>query len=152
IRRSAYTQLGPVDELVATTANNGPAVLAAVKKADIPNVDGVLPLTTLPASVSTTGADVKAEPRAQVVEADFAAAHDFGGNAGATGISGSTPGPGEAVLGEDLAGTLNARPGEVVVVHAFGTQLPLHVTRIVPRTGVAGLLTLDGANDASPNI
>jgi putative ABC transport system permease protein len=152
IRRSAYTQLGPVDELVATTADHGPAVVAAVRRANLPAVDGVLPLTTLQASVSSTGPDVKAEPRAQVIETDFTAARAFGGNPAATGISGSTPAPGEAVVGEDLAQTLDVRAGDDVVVHAFGTQQPLRVTRIVPRIGVAGLLTLDGANLASPNI
>ena len=55
------------------------------------------------ASVASTGRRVRAAPKAQLLETDFAAARRFGGDAHATGISGPTPGPGEAAIGADLA-------------------------------------------------
>ena len=70
-----------------------------------PNVDGTLALVSTTASAASTTAPVRAAPKAQLLETDFAAARRFGGDAHATGISGPTPGAGEAVIGTDLART-----------------------------------------------
>ncbi len=153
IREGAYTQLGPVDELVvASGPGAGAAVSQAVGQARVSGIDGTLPLQSLVAAVSTGGPDARAEPRAQVLEADFARARAFGGDAAATGVSGPTPAPGEAVIGADLAGTLGVKPGRTITVHAYGTSRALRVTRVLPRMGIAGLMTLDARSNASPNV
>lgn len=153
IRHRAFSQLGPVDELVASSgAHTGDAVRHALTRAQLTGVDGVLPMESLVASVSTDGADPRAEPRAQLLETNFADAARFGGDPGATGITGSTPRSGDAAIGDDLARELGVTPGQRIVVHAYGTSVPLRVTQVLPRRGVAGLLTLDANNDASPNV
>jgi putative ABC transport system permease protein len=151
LRRSAFTQLGPVDELVSA---GDPARAATVEKAlaTLPDdlVDGVLPITALDAAVATPGDDPRAEPEAAIVEVDFERARTFGGDAGATGISGPTPGAQEAVIGRDLARTLDVQPGAEVDVHLYGTSLRLRVARVLPREGVAGLHL--GFGSESPNL
>jgi len=150
VRRSAYTQLGPIDETVRPASlAELPGVTAAVRDAHIQDVDGVLPLTLLSAAVAGTGPDRKAEPAASLIETDFAAAQDFGGDAKATGISGATPGPGSVAITRDLARTVGAGVGDSVDVFVYGTQVALKVDRILPRRGVAGLHF--GFGSASPN-
>src|SRR5215468_4019670 len=72
IRRTAHEQLGPVDEIVSANGLGGGAVLAA---------------TTASASAASTTAPVRAAPKSQLIETDFAAARVFGGDPHATGIS-----------------------------------------------------------------
>ena len=153
IRQSAYAQLGPVDEVVASSGTqSGAAVRAAVERANITGVDGILPIQTLVASVATSGAAAKAEPRAQVLETDFGAARRFGGDPAATGMSGPTPGSGEAVVGTNLADTLGVEPGDTITIRAYGASKDLRVTRVLPQKGIAGLLTFDANSNSSPNV
>jgi putative ABC transport system permease protein len=152
IRHSAFTQLGPADEVVVSTGiDNGARVAAAVASRPLDGVDGTLSLLTLTASVASTGPQPKAEPHAQVVEVDFANARDFGGTPSATGITGATPVGDEAVITTDLATTVDAKVGDHVSVYAYGAQRDLRVSRIVKRYGIAGF-RYTGQNSQSPNI
>ncbi|HZQ28008.1 MAG TPA: ABC transporter permease, partial [Acidimicrobiales bacterium] len=152
-RWAAYSHQGPVDELVETpgVGSNGP-VLAALQQrlASSPDIDGLLPLTTAPAAVATVGTSPKAEPRSQLVEVDFDAARSFGGDASATGISGSTPGAGRGVIGADLARTLGVRAGDPVTAYAYGRTVTVTVDRVLPRLGIAGLSL--GLGSRAPNL
>src|SRR5712691_2307736 len=57
IPHGAYTQLGPVDEVVSTSGiESGPSpVQARLANFRDPNVDGLLPLTLTRAAIATTG-------------------------------------------------------------------------------------------------
>jgi putative ABC transport system permease protein len=151
IRQGAHTQLGPIDEFVRSVGIDSAApLLAAVQAAPKADIDGILPMRSVGASVATAGAsaDRKAEPHAAVVEVDFAAAKDFGGDAKATGIEGSTPAPGHAAIGKDLADTLGAGPGDKIDVFLYGTTQTFVVDAVLPRRGVAGI----GFGGQSPNV
>ena len=139
IRASATTQLGPVDEVVAT-ADSGQAtsVAQSIASIDDDRIDGLLPMTRAPVTIATTGDDPVAEPEAQLVEVDFEDARAFGGDTQATGISGPTPGKGEVAIAQDLADTLEVAEGDEVAGFLYGEQIDLEVTSILPRLGVAG--------------
>jgi putative ABC transport system permease protein len=140
ITASAYEQLGPIDELVTVSGISDGEVLAArFGGFAAPDLDGVLSFVTLPVAV----AGEATQPRAQIIEVDFAAAAAFGGDAALTGISGPTPAPGRAVITEDLAARAQVAPGDTVSVFAYGQQVALEVDRVVPRTGVAGFWPID---------
>ncbi|MFN2588316.1 MAG: FtsX-like permease family protein [Actinomycetota bacterium] len=151
IRVTASTQLGPIDEGVTVPdPERAEALRAELASLDDPRVDGVLSLLRAPAPVSVErGGDALAEPSAQLVEVDFDAARAFGGDPAATGISGETPRPGEVAITEDLAGTLEAGPGDEVRASLYGRSVPLEVVRVLPRLGVAGFWT--GFETFSPN-
>ena len=156
IHQSAYTQLGPVDEVIlANGPGVGTQVQAAVSRAQLRDVDGTLPILAVQAAVSTAGPGVpKAEPKAQVLETDFTQARGFGGDPAATGISGPTPTGDQAVIGADLASTLEVAAGGPVTVYAYGTSRTFQVVRVLPRLGVAGLYSLTSATgrSGSPNL
>ncbi|HEV2757586.1 MAG TPA: FtsX-like permease family protein [Actinomycetota bacterium] len=151
IRVTASTQYGPVDEGVTVPDRAEAQELAAELSAlDDGRIDGVLSMLRAPASVSVErGDDTLAEPSAQLVEVDFDEARAFGGDPAATGISGPTPGEGEAVITEDLAETLGAAPGDEVTASLYGESVTLEVARVLPRLGVAGFWT--GFESVSPN-
>jgi putative ABC transport system permease protein len=152
-RQGAYARLGPVDELiVAEDAEVGEAAHAAITEAAPDGTDGTLQLLSLIAPVSTAGADPKAEPEAQVIETDFDTARGFGGDPGATGISGPTPSPGEATVNADLADRLGVSPGGTIALHAYGSSAELAVTRVLPRRGLAGLAPPGSDEVGSPNV
>ncbi len=136
VRRGAYEQLGPVDEIVSANgiAAGAPVrdALAGFRDAD---ADGVLPLALTRAAIATGGF---AAPKAQLLETDFDAARRFGGDTHATGISGATPRPGEAVIGRDLARTLHIGAGSTIEAFAYGTTVKFRVVRVLPKLGVAG--------------
>ncbi len=144
LRRQAVTKLGPIDELVRTPTEAAQADLASRlsrldRRSD--DIDGVLPLTVVDAAVvaGRPGAPVeRAEPNAEVVEVNFEAARRFGDDQSSTGIEGTTPGPGGAALGEDLAARLEVGPGDGVTAHLYGAEVVLTVERVLPRRGVAG--------------
>ncbi len=151
IRRMAYEQLGPVDEIVSANGLAAGAMLESrLSGLRDPNVDGTLALTSTSASAASTTAPVRAAPKAQLLETDFAAARGFGGDPHATGMSGPTPGPGEAVIGRDLARTLQLKPGDAIDAFAYGVRLPLRVVRVLPKLGLAGYWT--GDETASNNV
>src|SRR6476469_6391262 len=61
LRRGAYTQLGPVDEVVLTRDPDASAkALAAVRAIKDSRIDGVLPLTVVGAAVSGVGPSPRA--------------------------------------------------------------------------------------------
>ena len=154
IRASAFTRLGPIDEMVGTGSSEALLRLDERARGLPPSlVDGVLPLTT--AAVTVANGRERAEPSALLVEVDFERARAFGGDEEATGIEGPTPGPGEVVIGRDLARTLAVGPGATVDVYAYGSQRPLRVTRVLERRGVAGLLdpaAALGGGSRAPNL
>jgi putative ABC transport system permease protein len=151
IRRGAYEQLGPADEIVAA---NGLAGASALSKTFAgftdPNVDGLLPMTRATASAATVGTTPIAAPKSQLLETDFAAARAFGNNPRATGISGPTPQAGQAVIGRDLARTLHVGPGAHIDVFAYGASRELEVARVLPKLGIAGFWP--GDETASNNV
>lgn len=140
IRASAYEQLGPIDEVVAVPGLDASDVVERIRPVTSGrSVDGLLTFTAAPAAVQAT----RTQPRAQLLELDFAAGRAFGGDPGSTGISGPTPGPGRAAITEDVASRTGAGPGEALTVFAYGQRIPLVVDRVLPRTGVAGFWALD---------
>ena len=81
IRQSAYTHLGPVDEVVTVRgAGDQRLLLAAFAGASGGEIDGVLGLATIEAAATSTGLHVRAAPRAQVISVDFERARAFGGD------------------------------------------------------------------------
>lgn len=151
IRRSAFTQLGPVDEVVqapdAATAGRAEQAVAGLEDAP---VDGVVPMLTLQAAAVRPGEDRRAEPRAQVMEVDFDAGRAFGGDAEATGLEGPTPSGDQAAIGRDLARTLEVEEGDTVEVLAYGRTRAFTVERVLPRLGLAGFKV--GFGSESPNL
>lgn len=153
IRQGAFTKLGPIDEIIRTSGlDTRAAVIAALEAAPDPDVDGVLPIASIGASVATEGqgAERRAEPNAALLEVEFGAARAFGDDPDATGISGATPVPGRAVVGQDLARTLEVGPGDVVDVFAYGAMRTFTIDRVVPRRGIAGFDL--GFGSQSPNL
>jgi ABC-type antimicrobial peptide transport system permease subunit len=141
VRRSAVTQLGPVDEeIVGVGPDRGPTIESAVDRARLSDIDGTLPLVAMVATVR--GRDFVARvAQAQVVEVDFPRAERFGGYSSETGISGPTPTAGTAVISADLSDAIAIVPGHRVTISAFGTARTFRVARVLPRLGVAGLAT-----------
>ncbi len=153
IRQGASTKLGPVDEIVrGTDAAQQQAILTTLEAAPSPDIDGILPIVTVNASVATAGSpsERKAEPRAALVEIDFADARAFGSDPGITGISGATPAAGRAVIGADLAKVLDAGPGDSVQAFVYGATATFTVDRVLPRKGIAGFSL--GFGGESPNL
>lgn len=140
LRRTAVTQLGPVD-LSIRSSGAADAKLIEDGLADLDatsdNVDGVLPVAFTRAAVSGPGGK-KAEPKAVLLEVDFAKGSAFGGDAAATGLSGATPAPGRAVLVDDLAVILDAKAGDTVTAYLYGQEVSVTVDRIIGQRGVAG--------------
>jgi len=142
VKRNAYDHLGVIDEVVSssTPAHGEEAARRLAPLAGDPDVDGLLTVRRHRAAVATgdgqAAAGRRSEPRATVVEVDFAAAARFEG-AGA-GLAGPPPGPGEMVLNDELAGSLGARAGDRVTVYLNGRPAELRVARVVPTRGLAG--------------
>jgi putative ABC transport system permease protein len=150
VTERAYTQLGPVDEIVRTSADTATAVSAAIAAHPPRAVAGMLPLLALNAPVLSASSAPAAQPHAQVLEVNFDLGRRLGGVASRTGLQGATPGPGQAVLGADLAKTLGVHPGDTVIVAAYGQRPSFVVSSILPRTGLAGFWL--GQGSTSPNI
>lgn len=151
IRVTATTQLGPVDEGISVPDPERAAEIErSIEGLDDPRIDGVSSMLRAPAAVFVeSGGETLAEPSAQLVEVDFEDARSFGGDPADTGISGAAPGPGEVVITEDLAETLEVSPGDDVEASLYGKSLSLEVTGVLPRLGVAGFWT--GFESVSPN-
>lgn len=143
IRAVAYDQLGPIDETVTVPLDQGAAIRARLADLPASEVDGVLVFTTAPAAVIATGAGGGTQPRAQLLEVDFADARRFGDDPAATGISGRTPTAGHAAVGADLADRLGLRVGSRFHAFASGGSAELTVDRVLPRRGVAGYWPID---------
>jgi putative ABC transport system permease protein len=153
IRSTAFNQLGPIDELVVLQDEKTAEDIAGrIEAARDPNIDGVLTSVVVPASVAVeaAGGRTRAEPEAQLLEVDFQEARSFGNDPESTGISGSTPGDGEAAITEDLAETISASEGDEIAVFLYGVERTLEVSQVLPRTGVAGFWL--GFESESPNV
>ena len=145
IRAGAYDQLGPIDETVSVNGlDEGAELVARFEDFSSPHVDGVLSFVTAGASVVNTGSGGGTQPRAQIIEVDFAEGQAFGPDPTITGLEGETPAPGTAVITDDLAAKLNIETGDNIDVFAYGEQLTVQVDRVVPRRGVAGYWGVDG--------
>lgn len=150
IRASAYNQLGPVDETIAITDPKTAAEVEQRVKAiwvDDSRIDGVVSLVSTRAAIATS--EALAEPDAQIIEMDFGAGHDFGADPAITGISGETPRPGEVVVGEDLAATLDLEAADTITAYLYGEEIELTVRDVLPQTGLAGFWI--GFEASSPN-
>ena len=153
IRSTVFTHFGPIDELVLTNgAANGARVRAALDSAHLSGTDGVLSLLAVPVSASSQGPNPRAEPTAQLIEMDFAAARAFGGDSSTTGVSGPTPSGDGAAISRDLADTTGLKVGDSVTVYAYGTSVSRRVVRVLPRLGVAGLRRFNTFGNLSPNV
>ncbi len=142
VKQSAYTNLGPIDEIVAS------ASLALGREAEQrlhpllsdPNVDGLLTAHGDQVTVTDgTGASLRAEPRATAWDVDFSQAATFGGPD--SGLTGPVPPPGAAVINADLANALDAKPGDVLTFYLYGRPREVRVARVVPTRGLAGVGT-----------
>jgi putative ABC transport system permease protein len=149
IRGQAWSQLGPIDEMVSLPQGRlgGEAAGRLARLRDDPDVDGLLVLSGDQAGIAHGQGDGrKAEPRASVFETDFAQAAKFGGGAdGGSGLTGPALRDGEVVINSELAKALDAGPGDVLTVWLYGQARDLTVARVVPARGVAA-----GGRGASP--
>jgi putative ABC transport system permease protein len=138
IRQRAWTQLGPIDEvIIVPESGQADEIVSRISSGDEARIDGVMAFTTAAGAVASD-AEERATPAAQIIELDFERARDFGGNPGVTGISGSTPGEGEVVVTDALASEIGVRAGDDVVVHLYGERIDLKVDRVVGQEGLAG--------------
>ena len=151
IRAAAYDQLGPVDEIVSVPlADGADARRSASTGSRRPSIDGVLP-THLDARPqwSSPGGRGGTQPRAQLLEVDFAAARGSAATARRPGISGRDPDSGSR------RGHHRPRRQARHPAGRDGSRLRRGrhtsrstVDRVLPRRGVAGFWTID----ASPAV
>ena len=139
VRQTAYQRLGVIDEVVSSSTpaqGQQAAERLAGLRAD-PDVDGILTVRQTGAAVAKgDGPGRKGEPRAGVLEVDFAAAAAFGGSG--SGLTGPQPGPGQVVINDQLAGALDARAGDTLTFYLYGRSTIARVARVVPTQGLAG--------------
>ncbi|HET6752234.1 MAG TPA: ABC transporter permease, partial [Actinomycetes bacterium] len=139
VRQGAYDRLGVIDEVVSspTPAQGEEAAGRLARLAGDPDVDGLLTVRRHQAAVAKgDGAARRGEPRATVLEVDFAAAARFEGDAAT--LAGPAPAAGQAVLNDQLARSLGARAGDRLTFHLYGRPVELQVARVVPARGLAG--------------
>jgi putative ABC transport system permease protein len=151
VKQIAYDNLGPIDEYVSaqTVAQGDQAARRIEPLRRDPDIDGILSLRGDQAAVTLgAGQARKAEPRASVWEVDFTKAATFGNSPGGSGLTGPAPGPGEAVINQDLADALGARQGETLTVYLYGKARDVQVARVVPTSGLAGA----GVGDVTRNL
>lgn len=154
IRRVAYEQLGPIDEIVSTYRPDQQAEintrLSDLQTKMKESIDGVLSMLTLQASVTSgEGSSIRVAPRAQLLEVDFDLARAFGGDARATGMQGDTPELGAAVISSDAADLLGVGPDDLISVYIYGQEISLAVDRVLPQRGVAGFWRSQGTRAAN---
>ncbi|HET8929653.1 MAG TPA: FtsX-like permease family protein [Acidimicrobiales bacterium] len=150
VRDSARTQLGPIDETVTVAhLDDLGAVTEALRNPALAHSDGILPALQATATVTSGGSvhadaaarpDQRAEPSADVLGLDVAAARSFGGRPDDTGLA-AVPGrlgPGDAVVSRSLADSLAVGVGEPVTLHAYGTTRSFEVAAITDPVGLAG--------------
>ena len=136
---AARTQYGPLDITLTPTEDvDLAAVTAAVESAAVDGIDGLLPATTVSATLEAPQQDA-AVPRVVVVELDVAAASAFGSDPQITGLADSAaPASDEILVNERTASLLGVGAGETIRVHAYGSQLDLAVNEVVAEVGLAG--------------
>ncbi|MET9654247.1 FtsX-like permease family protein [Streptomyces sp. NPDC006460] len=142
VRQEAYRTLGPVDErIVAPPGPTGRAVTERLAVlADDPDVDGVLSARATQASAVSGAADRRtAEPRVLAWQMDFGDASRFGSPGGDSGLGGPNPKPGQVVVNEPLARSLDLGTGDPITLYLFGAPGTYRVERVVPEQGLAGV-------------
>ena len=151
VKATAYTQLGPVDEVVrAPSTRTGAQLLANLQSAGDDNIDGLLSVVLAQSAfVSEVSGERLAEPGGQIIELDFEEGREFGGDPAIGGISGPTPAPGGTVITQDLADEIEVATGDEVTAYLYGKKVALRVERVVPTVGLAGLWL--GLQSTSPN-
>lgn len=151
IKATAYTQLGPVDEIVhAPDRATADGVIANIVAADDERIDGVMSLVIAESAlVSDASGERLAEPGGQMIELDFEAARSFGGDPSITGISGESPAEGRTVITEDLADEIEAGAGDELTAYLYGEELSFTIDRVIPTVGLAGFWS--GFQSTSPN-
>jgi putative ABC transport system permease protein len=148
VKQAAYTNLGPIDEIVvsSTLARSRAVAQRLAPLREDPRVDGVLTAVGDQAAATIgAGAAMRAEPRATVFGMDLERAQGFGGG---SGISGPTPGEGQVLINQDLAGALGAAPGDALTFYLYGRPVSATVARVIPTQGVAGVTIGAVARDA----
>ena len=152
IRDFARTQLGPVDEIVRVVDAKDLPPVAQALASPVRGSDGVVSMVRTGASAATVSGRARAEPSAALNEIDFEAARRFGRDPAATGLAdaGPTPTGDQAVIGKDLADSLEVTPGDKVRVFAYGNSRTFTVRQVVPRVGLAGFWVERGSD--SPNL
>jgi putative ABC transport system permease protein len=135
----ARTELGPVDiTITPAVADDIDTVTATVEGADLPEVDGLLPITTTTATLEATGRGA-ALPRVQIAELDVQAARGFGADPTITGVAEArAPAADEVIVNAPTAARLEVVAGDTVGLHAHGSTVELVVSEIVPEVGLAG--------------
>jgi putative ABC transport system permease protein len=151
IKATAYTQLGPVDEVVrAPSRDIGVELLENLRAAEDPNIDGLLSMELAQSAfVSEASGKKLAEPGGQMIELDFEEGREFGNDPVIAGISGPTPSEGEAVITQDLADEVDAGAGDDITAYLYGKKVDLTVDRVLPTVGLAGVWF--GFQSVSPN-
>ena len=141
LRVSAENNLGPVDLMVVSAdPETGRRASAALEDFDSGDVDGVLDVRAAAAPVAAGRRDERrANPSAQLIELDFAAAESFGGDPAATGISGTAPSGDSVVITENLAADLQVAAGDTITAFAYGAERDFTVAGTLPMYGLAGL-------------
>src|SRR4030095_14443969 len=97
---------------------------------------GLPPAPRHDAAVVNGAGGRKGEPRATLLELDFAAAARFEGPG--SSLPGPAPGPGQVVVSDVLAGAVGARSGDTLTFYLAGRPVPLEVARVVATRGLAG--------------
>jgi putative ABC transport system permease protein len=143
IRDGARTRLGPIDEAVRLEDRLGLDELERLL-ADPPiaDTDGWLPVVSAGGVAASIGDGRRAQPSSGLLELDLDRARVFGGDPAATGLAAAGPNlaPGEAVIGERLAGDLGLAAGDRLEVFLLGTSRPFIVRTVVPDVGLVGYL------------
>ena len=136
---TARTEYGPIDITVtASRQADIREVAAQAEAADIDTIDGLLATTTSTGTLQAPGRDA-AIPQARIVEFDLSAARDFGSDPQITGLAETDDlASGEVLINERTAGELGVAAGESLVLHAYGSQVDLVVSDVVPEVGLAG--------------
>jgi putative ABC transport system permease protein len=149
IRQVARQHLGPVDELVlARTEGEWHALGQRLRALPGSSVDGVISFATFDAAATAGWGDsLRTTPNVQVVGLDFQQARLFGAAPATTGIRGGTPPAGHVAITDDLARSLDVRPGAQMDVWVYGRPRTVTIDRILPRLGLAGF-SLDNQQES----
>jgi putative ABC transport system permease protein len=152
VRVTAYTQLGPIDEMIQVPdPQRAGTIVKGIERLNDDRIDGVTSLLSLEAPVASSASGKRrAEPKAQLVELDFEQGRSFGSDPTLTGIRGETPSEDETVITTDVADLLRLSRGDELTAFVFGKELKLEVDRIIERRGLAGFWT--GPETTSANV